>query len=48
MLFNYHVKEMFRRVCFFFQNKQNKKSVGPQCEDYTARTEIGTETYCTL
>lgn len=51
MLFNYHVKEMFRQCAFSSKtnkNKTKKKSVEPQCEDYTAHTEIGTETYCTL
>lgn len=49
MLFNYHVKEMFRQCAFFFQNEQNGiKAVGPQCDDNTALTQIGTVTYCTL
>lgn len=49
MLFNYHVKEMFRQCAFSSKNKRNgKKAVGPQCEDNTALTQIGTVTYCTL
>lgn len=52
MLFNYHVKEMFSTVCFFFQTKnkngkkkRKKRTARRQCEDHTALTAIGTVTY---
>lgn len=50
MLFNYHLKEMFSTVCFFFQktNKTEKKAVRALCGDHAALAEIGTVTYCTL
>lgn len=57
MLFNYHVKEMFRQCAFFLpkekkprteKKKKEKRLREAQCEDHTAPTEVGTVTYCTL
>lgn len=54
MLFNYHVKEMFRQCAFFLpkekkpRTEKKKRLREAQCEDHTAPTEVGTVTYCTL